>query len=191
MTSLADLEARYLKLIQALTSTKAIVFDIDGVLTDGSLLYGEHGECIKRFHVRDGVGFKLLTDFGCKLGVVSAKNSAMNAQRMSELGVQDYVPGAKDKLAEVRSLANKWQLSLDEIAFVGDDMVDLTVMQHVAVGICPKDAYFLVAQQSEYKVDVSGGQGVARLVADLWLLSQNQFKSAYQLATTPDFERKR
>lgn len=191
MTYLADLEAQLSAQPNQLAQTALVVFDVDGVLTDGRLYYGAEGEMTKVFHVRDGVGLKLMQDMGIQVAVVTAKDSAMVARRMNELGIHHYFPGCKDKLKTVASLTQSLELSLKQCCFVGDDMVDVPVMREVGVSICPEDAYPLVAEVADMTLDLSGGEGVARRVCDLLLVAQNRFESAYQLASTEAFERNR
>ena len=176
---------------EKLADIKLVAFDVDGVLTNGELHYQADGEVMKVFHVKDGVGLKLLQDFGLEVVVVSAKDSAMVKKRMCDLGIDSYFPGSKNKLAVISSLCDKRGISLDQCAFVGDDMVDVPVMSATGVSFCPRDAYELVAEKADIVLDLDGGKGVARMVADMLLVAKNEYDQAYQLATTSLFERKR
>lgn len=170
---------------------RLVVFDVDGVLTDGSLHYGPEGEVMKVFHVRDGVGIKLLQDNNIPVAVISAKDSQPLAKRMDELGVKYFYPGSKDKKTVLDSLLSELAIAPGEVAYVGDDMVDLPVMREVGVSLAPSDAYALVKNECDWVLALSGGQGVAREVADLVLGSKFELSSIYEQATKPDFERKR
>ncbi|PTY36653.1 3-deoxy-manno-octulosonate-8-phosphatase [Saccharospirillum sp. MSK14-1] len=176
---------------QTLASIRLVAFDVDGVLTDGKLYYGADGEALKVFHVRDGVGMKLLADHGIAVAVVSAKDSPMLARRMRDLGIQHYFPGCRDKLQCVRELSQELAIAMNQTVFIGDDMVDLKVMAECGLGIAPLDAYPVVRDQADWVLSSRGGEGVAREVADLILNAQNQYDDAYSLAATPGFERKR
>ena len=170
---------------------RLVVFDVDGVLTDGRLFYTDEGETLKAFHVRDGVALKLLPDMGVDVAIVSAKDSSMLACRMAELGVHHYYPGTKDKRKTVETLARSLNVMPEEVAFVGDDMVDLHAMAWCGVGLAPRDAYEFVRDRADVVVPVNGGHGVARYVADIILQAQDKFEQAYQTASLPHFERDR
>jgi len=173
------------------SQTRLVVFDVDGVLTDGLLHYGSEGEVIKVFHVRDGVGIKLLQDNNIPVAVISAKESLPLAKRMTELGVNYFFPGSKDKKSALMQILSELAIEVTDVVYVGDDMVDLPVMREVGVSLAPSDAYFLVRNECDWVLDTAGGQGVAREVADLVLASKFQLASVYELAMQPDFERKR
>ncbi|WP_044618008.1 KdsC family phosphatase [Gynuella sunshinyii] len=170
---------------------KLVVFDVDGVLTDGSLYYSENGECIKRFNVKDGVGLKLLQDKGIAVAIVSAKESEPLSRRISDLGIKHFYPGSKDKLATVHGIAQQLNISMHQVAMVGDDMVDLNVMRVCGLSIAPADAYVRVKSQVDWITEAKGGEGVAREVADRILSLYYDLDEIYQLTTTEYFERKR
>lgn len=174
-----------------LAALKLVAFDVDGVLTDGRLYYGAEGEVLKVFHVRDGVGLKLLADQGIAVAVVSAKDSPMLARRIADLGVAHYFPGTRDKQACLAQLCQSLGVTAEQSAFVGDDMVDLTAMAWCGLGLAPADAYSVVQQRADLVLTSKGGEGVAREVADLILNAQQRYQDAYDLATTPGFERQR
>lgn len=178
-------------LTRRLQDVRLVVFDVDGVLTDGRLYYAHDGENLKVFHVRDGVALKLLPDMGIDVAVVSAKDSPMLACRMAELGVHHYFPGTKDKREAVAALAQSLGLQPESVAFVGDDMVDLHVMAWCGVALAPEDAYEYVRERADVVVPVGGGQGVARYVGDMILHAQGLFEQAYRTASLPHFERNR
>ena len=176
---------------QKLADLRLVAFDVDGVLTDGRLYYGAEGEVLKVFHVRDGVGMKLLADHNVAVAVISAKDSPMLSRRMSDLGVQYYFPGTSDKQQCLLDLCQKLSIPAQHAAFVGDDMVDLKAMGVCGMAIAPADAYPVVRDQADLVLTSKGGDGVAREVADLILTAQDQYERAYSLAATPVFERKR
>jgi 3-deoxy-D-manno-octulosonate 8-phosphate phosphatase (KDO 8-P phosphatase) len=190
MTYLAELEEVAQSQPQ-LKHLKLIAFDVDGVLTDGTLHYTESGESLKVFHVRDGVGLKLLSDMGIEVVVITAKSSAMVAKRVNELGIQNYFPGTKDKLAVLEQACERFGFALTDCGFVGDDMVDAVPMKAAGVSMAPSDAYALVTEQADIPLPVKGGQGVARWVCDLILVAQGRYEEAYALTSKPAFERKR
>ena len=176
---------------ERLSGIKLVAFDVDGVLTSGQLTYEANGETTKVFHVRDGVGLKLLQDFGFEVAIVTAKDSPMVRTRMSEMGIRHYYPGSKDKLAVLTQMSQQLALPLSACSFVGDDVVDLPAMSASGLSFCPQDAYPLVQSQADVVLDVNGGSGVARVVADILLLGQGKYEKAYELASTSLFERRR
>lgn len=174
-----------------LKAVKLVVFDVDGVLTDGRLYYSPQGETLKVFNVKDGVGIKLLQDCQVQVAIMTAKDSPMVAKRMADLGIKHYFPGVKDKRFTLDALAAQEGLDSAQLCFVGDDMVDLPAMSLAGVGICPDDAYSLVRQAADLVAPMAGGQGVARFVCDLILTAQGQYDHAYAQAMTPQFEKNR
>ncbi|MDB9894945.1 HAD-IIIA family hydrolase [Reinekea forsetii] len=178
-------------LTSRLKAIKLVVFDVDGVLTDGRLYYSAQGEALKVFNVKDGVGIKLLNDCQVQVAIMTAKDSPMVAQRMADLGIKHYFAGVKDKRFQLDALATQEALAPAQLCFVGDDMVDLPAMSLAGVGICPADAYSLVRQAADLVTPMEGGQGVARFVCDLILRAQGQYDRAYEQAMTPQFEKNR
>lgn len=176
---------------QSLVDIKLVVFDVDGVLTDGKLYYSAEGETTKVFHVRDGVGLKLLVDNHIHVAVMTAKDSAMVRRRMSELGVELYFPGVKNKQKCLEELIEHLNIQANEVCFVGDDMVDIPAMTVSGFSICPNNAYIKVQQFVDIIAPIGGGEGVARYVCDLILEAKDQYEQAYKLSTTAHFERKR
>jgi 3-deoxy-D-manno-octulosonate 8-phosphate phosphatase (KDO 8-P phosphatase) len=173
---------------QRAQSIKLMVFDVDGVLTDGTLVYGANGEEVKHFNVKDGVGLKLLQTYGVEVAIISAKDSKPLAKRISDLGISHAYTGCKDKLAALSELMGKLDVTFDEVAYCGDDVIDLKVMQKAGLSIAPSDAYFMVKEYAHYVTQVSGGKGVAREVADVILSGRMDLKDAYIKAMLPEFE---
>ena len=174
-----------------LSSIKLIAFDVDGVLTNGQLHYQSQGEATKTFHVRDGVGLKLLQDYGFNVAVVTAKDSPMVRSRVTEMGIRHFYPGAKDKLLVITELCDQLAIPLTSCAFVGDDIVDIPAMSASGISFCPFDAYPLVKSKANVVLSTAGGNGVARIVADIMLVAHGKYQEAYQLASTSLFERNR
>jgi 3-deoxy-D-manno-octulosonate 8-phosphate phosphatase (KDO 8-P phosphatase) len=191
MTYLDELRAKIEPHKHRLSKIKLVAFDVDGVLTNGQLHYSEQGESTKVFHVRDGVGLKLLADIGVVVVVITAKDSKMVASRMSDLGITEYMPGVKNKFNVLREVAAKHNISLGECCFVGDDMVDVKPMSESGFSFAPANAYPLVCEVASLTLTEKGGEGVARKVADYVLVAKKQFESAYQLAGSEAFERDR
>ena len=168
-----------------------VVFDVDGVLTDGRLYYGNCGEMMKAFHVRDGVGIKLLEDNGIAVSIISAKSSVPLSKRIAELGISHFKPGSSNKVQALNEVIGTTGIPLENVVYVGDDMIDLPPMKQVGISLAPADAYIRVREQADLVLQTAGGQGVAREVADLILGSQFDLDDLYDQATLPGFERVR
>lgn len=176
-----------LKKLQTLT---LVVFDVDGVLTDGGLLYGENGEELKRFNVKDGVALKLLPKWGVEVAIITAKDSAPLRKRMSDLSIKHFYPGCHNKKDAFLDLLKRLNVAADKAAYVGDDVIDLQVMPLVSLALCPNDAHVLVKRHSDMTLLSKAGEGVAREVCDLLLSSRMPLESAYEIAQKPVFESK-
>jgi len=177
--------------VEKLKHIELAVFDVDGVLTDGKLYYSESGEQLKVFHVRDGVGTKLLRDNSIHVAVMTAKDSPMVAKRVAELGIHHYFPGVKDKRKQLESLLTELDIPCANVCYVGDDMVDVPAMELAGFSICPEDAYILVKNEVDLIAPVKGGEGVARFVCDAILEAKDKYSEAYSLTIAPHFERAR
>ncbi|WP_417528190.1 KdsC family phosphatase [Marinomonas shanghaiensis] len=178
-----------LNLLPKLQALKLVVFDVDGVLTDGRLLYTEQGESIKRFNVKDGVAMKLLPKWGIQVAVITAKDSLPLRRRMEELKVTHFYPGCHNKAAAFNELIEQLGILSEEAAYVGDDVIDLQVMPNVGVALCPADAHIVVQRHCPIILSKAAGEGVAREVADMVLASRMSLEQAYELAQKPEFEK--
>ncbi|WP_110656462.1 KdsC family phosphatase [Salinicola halimionae] len=143
-----------------------MLFDVDGVLTDGTLLIGPEGESLKPFNVRDGVAIGLLRQHGIKSGVLSAKSSQPLITRATQLGMDVIKIGFSHKLEAIRQIAEEQGIAPERIGFVGDDIIDIPVMQEVAVAYAPADAHPLVIEVADHVTQALGGRGVAREIAE-------------------------
>jgi 3-deoxy-D-manno-octulosonate 8-phosphate phosphatase (KDO 8-P phosphatase) len=168
-----------------------VIFDVDGVLTDGTLVYGANDEEVKHFNVKDGVGIKLLQEYGIDVAIISAKSSKPLDRRIADLGVKHAYTGCKDKVAALAELLNKLNLSEEQVAYCGDDVIDLKVMLRVGLALSPSDGYQLVQSKSHLVLNAAGGKGVAREVCDLVLSSKMNLEDAYIKAMLPEFENKK
>ena len=158
-----------------LQTIKLMIFDVDGVLTDGSLYLGEDGNEYKAFNARDGLGIVLLKKTGCHVGVISGRSSRVVSDRMQAIGVEYVYMGQSDKFIALKELALKLEVSLDEIAYLGDDLIDLPAMCHVAVPCAVADADDVVKECALYITQNKGGRGAAREVCDLIMKSQGNY----------------
>lgn len=168
---------------------KLVVFDVDGVLTDGTLTYSAVGEEVKHFNVKDGVGIKLLQTYGIHTAIISAKDSLPLQRRATELGITHFFPGSTDKWPVLAALLEELGIQPNEVCYVGDDVIDLKVIKRVGLGVAPNDAFWMVKEHSQLVTQASGGKGVAREVADIILGSRMKLEDAYIKAMLPEFEK--
>ncbi len=148
---------------------RLVIFDVDGVLTDGSLFLGDDGLEYKAFHAHDGYGMKLLQHGGVEIAVITARTSEVVRLRMQSLGVQRVYQGKLDKLGAYRELLAETGYAEAQIAYVGDDLVDLPVMRRVGLAIAVANAHPVVQRYAHATTRQRGGQGAAREVCE-WLL---------------------
>jgi 3-deoxy-D-manno-octulosonate 8-phosphate phosphatase (KDO 8-P phosphatase) len=146
---------------------RLLILDVDGVLTDGRLYYGAHGEQLKSFHVRDGHGIKALRAAGIEVAVLSGRRSAAVRQRCRELGIRHVIEGADDKLAAFARLARKLDVEPRECACIGDDVPDLPLMRAVGLACAVADAHPIARRAAHYTTSLRGGCGAVREVCDL------------------------
>ena len=158
-----------------LRQLKLLVFDVDGVLTDGGLWYGPDGQIVRRFSARDGLGIKLLQEAGLQLAWISGGRGESIARRAEDLGIPHCFAEVKDKTALLNALQQKLGHSAAETAFVGDDLNDLVVRLHVGLLITPADASQSVRRRSDLVLRSSGGQGAVRELAERILRARGEW----------------
>ncbi len=147
-------------------SIKLVLFDVDGVLTDGTLYIDGLGEAYKPFNAKDGVAVSLLKHHGIKSGVVSGKASPALLNRVGQLKMDVVKTGCLEKVAAVQEIVSELGLHMSEVCFVGDDIIDYHVMNAVGVSFSPCDAHPLILECAHYVTRCPGGRGVAREVSE-------------------------
>lgn len=151
---------------------KLVVFDVDGVLTDGRLFLADSGEEYKAFFVRDGQGMKMLKETGVEIAIITGRRSNVVAERMASLGIKHVFQGVEDKLPAFRALLETLELSAAQAAFVGDDLPDLPPIAAAGLGIAVADAHPLVLEHADWCTTANGGGGAAREVCELLMRAQ-------------------
>ena len=169
-----------LEAIQKARNVKLLVLDVDGVLTDGCLWYGNSGEELKAFNIQDGLGIKLLQRAGIDVAIITGRTSQLVTRRGTELGIKHIVQGREDKLVALRAVADELNLALEEIAYIGDDLPDLSAIAAVGLGIAVANAMPYVAQHAAYKTTRSGGDGAVREICDLILQAQGKLDTVLE-----------
>jgi 3-deoxy-D-manno-octulosonate 8-phosphate phosphatase (KDO 8-P phosphatase) len=143
-----------------------IILDVDGVLTDGTLAYGEHGELVKNFNAKDGLGIRLMQSAGIEVAVITARKSPILTKRMNDLRITHFYTGYDNKLDAYDALLQKLAIPAHQVAYVGDDVLDLPVMRKVALPIAVGDAHWSARTAAKWTVNGYGGHGAVREVAD-------------------------
>ena len=159
---------------------RLIAFDVDGVLTDGSLVLGEKGEEYKIFHAHDGLGLVMLRKAGLHIAIISSRSSKIVAKRMASLGIDLVYQGQKEKRAAIIEIMQELEVSKDETAYVGDDLIDLPAMSAVGLAIAVADAQAAVLARADWITNKAGGRGAAREVCEMLLEAQGKREAAYQ-----------
>jgi 3-deoxy-D-manno-octulosonate 8-phosphate phosphatase (KDO 8-P phosphatase) len=164
--------------LQRAQRVRLMLFDVDGVLTDGTLYLGEGGEVMKGFNVRDGHGLKMLQDGGIEVGIVSTRDSSIVRIRCEELGIRLLRQGAATKQVVVRELLEERGLRPEQAGFMGDDLLDLAAMLHCGFAATVPEAPMAVRERCHYIAKAAGGKGAAREVCDFVLAAQGGLDEA-------------
>ena len=146
---------------------RLVIFDVDGVLTDGSLFLGDDGQEYKAFHSKDGHGMVMLQESGVQIAIITGRTSKVVEHRMENLGITRVYQGKLHKLPTFEELLEDTGIAAEETAYVGDDVVDLPVMRRVGLAIAVQDAHPLVRQHSHWQTPNPGGRGAARDVCEM------------------------
>lgn len=162
---------------------KCVIFDVDGVLTDGKLFFDLKGKEYKSFHAQDGQGLKLLKQNGIEVAIISGRSSPIVDRRMKSLGITHVYQGQENKTAAFNELLNKLNMTPDQVAHVGDDLPDLALMTRARLAIAVQDANPSILPYCQGQTNRYGGQGAAREVCDTILTIQNKLESSVQLFT--------
>ena len=163
------------ELLLAAQGVRAAIFDVDGVLTDGSLYIGERGEEFKAFNSLDGHGLKLLAQGGITPAVITGRDSPAVRRRVADLGIAHAFYGVHDKLAAAGTLMDTLQLDWNALAAMGDDWPDLPLMTRAAFACAPSNAHPEVRAIAHHVTGVTGGYGAARECCDLLLMASGRY----------------
>ena len=151
---------------------RALLLDVDGVLTDGGMYYSDQGEAMKKFNTKDGMGIARLRDRGIKIGLITGEDTEIVNRRAEKLRIDDVYKGVDDKVAAVKDFLGVHGLTPDETGYVGDDVNDLGAMKFVAVSFAVADAVNAVREAAHLVTESKGGEGAVREIAELILRHQ-------------------
>jgi 3-deoxy-D-manno-octulosonate 8-phosphate phosphatase (KDO 8-P phosphatase) len=159
---------------------RLLILDVDGVLTDGGLQFDNRGEEYKTFNSLDGHGIRMLLDSAIEVAIITGRKSEIVGHRMSDLGVKHIYQGCRDKLTAFESLLQAIDLEPAQVAYVGDDLPDLPIMQRVGFAIAVSNAHAFVKQNCDWVTTLSGGRGAVREVTDFILQAQSLLDARQQ-----------
>ncbi len=158
---------------------RLMIFDVDGVLTDGGLYYGPEGEPVKRFNALDGHGIKMLQQFGgIATAIITARQSPIVLRRAKDLGIAHVFQGVHDKRIAFAQLLEQTGVAAAACGYLGDDVIDLPVLTKVGFTACVANGHHDVKQRAQYITDSCGGNGAAREVCDFILTAQGHYEAA-------------
>ncbi len=153
-----------------------LIVDVDGVLTDGAIIYGDNGVEIKAFHVRDGSGFKLWQRAGKRAALITGRTSGVVAVRAAELGISPVIQGAPEKLPAYRTILKEMGLKSEQVCYIGDDVPDLSILTRCGLAVAVADACSEARAVAHYVTRTVGGRGAAREVIELILRCQGKWQ---------------
>lgn len=164
--------------IEKLQHITTIIFDYDGVMTDGTVYMDSNGDPLRTSNVKDGYALQLAGKLGFHLAVISGAVVTNITKRLNALGVQDVFTGIPDKVVKLEEYMKQYGLKPEEIVYVGDDIPDLKVMRRVGVAACPADAAPEIRQMCHYVSDCPGGRGCVRDIIEQTLKAQGKWMTA-------------
>lgn len=152
-----------------------LALDVDGVLTDGKLYFDSEGDALKTFNSQDGHGLKMLRQHGIRVAIITGRRSSIVVERAKELGVELLMQGREDKLVALRELAAEQSLPLSAIAYMGDDLPDLSAIRAAGLGVAVANSASGVTDYADYVTAAGGGDGAVREVCELLLSAQGKW----------------
>lgn len=156
-----------------------LIFDVDGVLTNGMVTVYPNGQLLRHMNIKDGYALKVAVKTGFKVCIISGGSSEGVRERLNNLGITDVYLKTHDKIAQFNELVKKYNLKKENVLYMGDDIPDLPVMQEVGMPCCPNDAVREIQQISKYISDKKGGKGCARDVIEQIMRVQGKWKSEF------------
>lgn len=165
------------KIMSIAKEVKLLICDVDGVFSDGLVYMGNNGEELKTFHTRDGHGVKSLMSAGVEIAIITGRQSQIVENRMKALGISLIYQGQNDKVKAYQDICTKINVSPENTAYIGDDLIDWPVMEKVALRVCVADGHPLLAKRANYITSIKGGHGAVREVCDLILQARDELES--------------
>ena len=171
-------ESNMLTTIKRAARVKLVIFDVDGVLTDGSITYNAEGEATKTFYVLDGLGIQLLNRTGVQTAIISARTSPIVIKRAADLGITHVFQGQHDKRLAFAELLNKTGVTAQACGYIGDDVIDLPLFTRVGFAVTVPSGHPEVQHRAHYVTKNPGGRGAVREVCDMVMRAQGTYEQA-------------
>ena len=166
------------RVMERAANVRLLILDVDGVMSDGLIYMGNSGEELKAFNVRDGYGIRCALTSGIEVAIITGRKAKLLEDRCATLGISHLYQGQSDKLIAYRELLAKLELQPNQVAYVGDDLIDWPVMAEIGLSVAVADAHPLLLPRADYVTRIAGGRGAVREVCDLLLLAQGKLDEA-------------
>ncbi len=160
---------------QLAQAIRLIALDVDGVMSDGRVIYGNTGEETKAFNIKDGLGIKLAQSMGIEVAIITGRTALLLDRRAKELGINAVIQGREDKRAALQELADSRDINLMQCAYMGDDLPDLGAILAAGLGTCPADAVAEVKSHADWVSAANGGRGAVRDLCEVILKAQGHW----------------
>ena len=170
------------QIIKKAEKVQLLICDVDGVMSDGLIYMGNNGEELKAFNVRDGYGIRCLLTSGIEVAIITGRQSKLLEDRAKTLGITYLYQGQHNKLLAYQQLLDTLNLKPEQTAYIGDDLIDLPVMEKVGLSVAVADAHPLLTPRANYVTRIAGGRGAVRELCDLILLAQGRLEEAKGLS---------
>ncbi|MBG2914693.1 MULTISPECIES: 3-deoxy-manno-octulosonate-8-phosphatase KdsC [Proteus] len=170
------------QIIKKAEKIQLLICDVDGVMSDGLIYMGNNGEELKAFNVRDGYGIRCLLTSGIEVAIITGRQSKLLEDRAKTLGITYLYQGQHNKLLAYQQLLDTLNLKSEQTAYIGDDLIDLPVMEKVGLSVAVADAHPLLTPRANYVTRIAGGRGAVRELCDLILLAQGRLEEAKGLS---------
>lgn len=170
------------QIIKKAEKIQLLICDVDGVMSDGLIYMGNNGEELKAFNVRDGYGIRCLLTSGIEVAIITGRQSKLLEDRAKTLGITYLYQGQHNKLLAYQQLLDTLNLKPEQTAYIGDDLIDLPVMEKVGLSVAVADAHPLLTPRANYVTRIAGGRGAVRELCDLILLAQDRLEEAKGLS---------
>ncbi|RWR01524.1 3-deoxy-D-manno-octulosonate 8-phosphate phosphatase [[Pantoea] beijingensis] len=157
---------------------KLLICDVDGVMSDGIIYMGNAGEELKAFNVRDGYGVRCLLTSSIEVAIITGRKAKLLEDRCKTLGITHLYQGQSDKLLAFSELLDKLSLCPEQVAYIGDDLIDWPVMEKVGLSVAVADAHPVLLPRANYVTRIAGGRGAVREICDIILIAQDKFDDA-------------
>lgn len=174
------------RVFEKASKIKLLILDVDGVMTDGTVYYTNSGDEIKAFNIKDGLGIKLAQKAGIQVGIITGRSSEIVARRAAELSITPVIQGREDKEIALSEVAKQMQLDLNAIAYMGDDLPDMSAMQVVGLSLAPADSHREIQNICDWRSTKDGGRGAVREACDLLLEAKHDYQTVLNRYTLGD-----